>query len=111
MQITEKTEGRVNVVSLAGRLDGSTAEEVENKLATFVAAKETQLVLNLAKLEYISSAGLRVLLGTQKKAAKQQGEMRLAGVNASVKDVLDIAGFTQFFKLFDTEEEAVKSFS
>jgi anti-sigma B factor antagonist len=111
MQISEKTEGKVNIVCLAGRLDGATAEEVEKKLVTLASSREPRLVLNLKELEYISSAGLRVLLGTQKKATKQQGEMRLACLNPSVKDVLDIAGFTQFFKLFATEEDAVKSFA
>ena len=110
MEISEKTEGTVNVVYLSGRLDAYAANDVEQKLDSLTAAKQVRLLLNLEELEYISSSGLRVLLSTLKKATKQQGEVRLACLHTSVKDVLDIAGFTQFFKIYDKEEDAINSF-
>ncbi|MFC1981247.1 STAS domain-containing protein [Chloroflexota bacterium] len=110
MEISEKTEGAVNVVSLSGRMDTYTANDVEQKLDSLAAVKQVHLVINLRELEYISSVGLRVLLATLKKATKQKGEVRLACLNPSVKDVLDIAGFTQFFKIYDKEEDAINSF-
>ena len=110
MEISEKTEGTVKVVSLSGRLDAYAANDVEQKLDSLAAIKQVHLVLNLRQLEYMSSSGLRVLLTTLRKATKQQGEIRLACLNPSVKDVLDIAGFTQFFKIYDKEEDAISSF-
>jgi anti-sigma B factor antagonist len=110
MEISEKTEGTVKVVSLSGRLDAYGVNDVEKKLDSLASIKQVHLVLNLKALEYISSSGLRIMLATLKKTAKNKGEVRLAGLNPAVKDVFDIAGFTQFFKIYDKEEEAVNSF-
>ncbi len=110
MEISERSEGTVKVVSLAGRLDAYAANDVEKKLDSLSSIKQLHLVLNLQELEYISSSGLRVILSTLKKTTKQKGEVRLACMNTSVKDVFDIAGFTQFFKVYEKEEEAINSF-
>ena len=110
MEFSEKTEGTVAVIYLCGRLDAYAANDVEQKLNSLTAAKQVHLVLNLKKLEYLSSSGLRVLLATLKRATKHQGDIRLACVQPSVKDVFDIAGFTQFFKMYDEEEDAINSY-
>jgi anti-sigma B factor antagonist len=110
MGISEKIEGTVKVISLSGRLDAYAVNDVEKKLDSLASVKQIHLVLNLRELEYISSSGLRVMLATLKKAAKHQGGVRLACLNPSVKDVFDIAGFTQFFKIYDKEEDAINSF-
>ena len=109
MEISKKTEGTGNVVYLSGRMDAYAANDVEQKLESLATVKHANLVLNLRELEYISSSGLRVLLATLKKATKQQGDVRLACLNPSVKDVFDIAGFTQLFKIYDKEEDAINS--
>jgi len=110
VDISEKRIGDVNVISLSGRLDAYSANEVEKKLDTLINAGQVQLVINLEKLEYISSSGLRVFLAALKKAKKQQGDMKLACMKPYIKEVFDIAGFTQLFNMFDTEEAAVNSF-
>lgn len=110
MEISEKTEGTVNVLYLTGRLDAYAANEVEQRLNPLTATKQVHLVLNLKELEYMSSSGLRVLLAALKRATKHQGDIRLACLRPSVRDVLDIAGFTQFFKVFEEEQDAVNSF-
>ena len=68
------------------------------------------LVVDLSCLEYISSSGLKVSLAGIKKARKEQGDIRLACLQPYVKEVFDIAGFTQLFQMFDKEEDAVDSF-
>ena len=83
---------------------------VEQKLKSLTAANQACLVLNLKELEYISSSGLRVLLAALKRATKRQGDVRLACLQPSVKDVFNIAGFTQLFKIYDEEEDAISSF-
>ncbi len=110
MEISEKTIGRANVVYLTGRLDAHAANDVEQKLNSLTAANQACLVLNLKELEYISSSGLRVILAALKRATKRQGDVRLACLQPSVKDVFDIAGFTQLFKIYDVEEDAISSF-
>lgn len=110
MDISEKRIGDVNVISLSGRLDAYSADEVEKKLDSLIDAAQVRLVISLEKLEYISSSGLRVFLAALKKVKKQQGDIKLACLKPYIKEVFDIAGFTQLFNMFDTEEAAVNSF-
>jgi anti-sigma B factor antagonist len=111
MEISQRTAGDVSVVSLFGRLDANSANDVERKLNSLIDAAQTELVMNLDKLEYISSSGLRVLLAGLKKVRKQQGDIRLACLKPYIREVFDIAGFTQLFKIFGGEEDAVNSFA
>ena len=111
MDIIEKKQGNVNVISLSGRLDAYCANEVEKKLDSLIEAGQSRLVVDLDKLEYISSSGLRVFLAALKKARKQQGDIKLACLKPFIKEVFDIAGFSQLFNIFDTEEAAVSDFN
>ena len=110
MDISEKGIGDVNVISLSGRIDAYSANDVETKLDTLINAGQVRLVINLEELEYISSSGLRVFLAALKEAKKQQGDLKLACMKPYIKEVFDIAGFTELFNMFDTEEAAVNSF-
>lgn len=91
MTIETKTEGGKVTLSLAGRLDTTTASELE-KAVDGVLDNATDLVFDMTGLEYISSAGLRVILKAQ-KAMNTKGSMKLTGVNDSVMEVFDITGF------------------
>ncbi len=87
-----KTENQAELVlSLEGRLDTSTAPTLEAELKKSIEGK-TALVFDLANLEYISSAGLRVLLSAQ-KVMSRQGNMIVKNVNEAVMDVFEITGF------------------
>ncbi len=84
-------------VDLSGRLDTSTAPELENTLkANFDGL--TALVLDFANLEYISSAGLRVLLAAQ-KVMNKQGEMVICNVNDTIMEVFEITGFSDILSI------------
>lgn len=97
MEIIKNLNGdQLNIV-LEGRLDTSTAPELEAELkASLDGIKE--LVLDFAKLEYISSAGLRVILSAQKTMSKQ-GEMKLVSVNEEVMEVFEITGFVDILTI------------
>jgi anti-sigma B factor antagonist len=111
MEIVEKKLESVNVLSLSGRLDAYYATELEKKLDSLIEAGQPRLVVDLEKLEYISSSGLRVFLATLKKTRKQQGDIKLACMQPFIKEVFDIAGFSQLFNIFDTQEAAVSGFT
>ena len=111
MDIVEKKLGSVNVLSLSGRLDAYCATELEKKLDLLIEAGQHRLVVDLEKLEYISSSGLRVFLAALKKTRKQQGDINLACMKPFIKEVFDIAGFSQLFNIFDTQEAAVAGFT
>ena len=91
LNITKKIENEKAVFTLEGRLDTVTAPELENELKSSLDGV-TELVMDFEKLEYISSAGLRVLLSTQKLMAKQ-GEMKLVHVNETIMEIFEVTGF------------------
>ncbi|MGD0780309.1 MAG: STAS domain-containing protein [Dehalococcoidales bacterium] len=111
MEIRENKSGNVDIVYLVGRLDAYAANDVEKKINAATEKTPACLVVGMERLEYISSSGLRVLLAALKKVRKQQGDIRLTGLQPYVKEVFDISGFTQLFKMFEKEDDAIKSFS
>ena len=84
-------------VTLAGRLDTITAPELEKELKASLEGV-TGLTIDMAALDYISSAGLRVLLSTQKHMAKQ-GEMTVRNVGETVRDIFEVTGFTDILTI------------
>ena len=91
LKIEKKNEGTKDTVMLSGRLDTTTAPELEAALDE-VLENTKELIFNLENLEYISSAGLRVILKAQ-KSMNTKGSMKLTGVNDSIMEVFDITGF------------------
>lgn len=91
MTITKKQNADTLTVSVSGRLDTVTAPELEKELAASL-AETKELILDFEELAYISSAGLRVILGAQKTMNKQ-GSMKLIHVNENIMEVFDITGF------------------
>ena len=97
MTIDKNLSGSALTISLTGRLDTATAPQLESELKRSVAGV-TELCFDFAGLEYISSAGLRVLLSAQ-KAMNKQGSMVVRNVNPIVRDVFDITGFSDFLTI------------
>ena len=91
MKITNNKDGNTLTVLIEGRLDTSTAPELESNLRDSLDGVAA-LNLDLEKLEYISSAGLRVLLAAQ-KIMNKQGEMKILHVSEAVRDIFEITGF------------------
>lgn len=91
MNITKKSENGTLTISVEGRLDTTTAPELE-AVVDDTLSDVKDLVLDFAALEYISSAGLRVILKAQ-KIMNKQGSMKLINVNDSIMEVFDITGF------------------
>ena len=97
MNIEKKLEGTVLTIALEGRLDTTTSPDLEETLAASLGGV-TALVFDFTKLDYLSSAGLRVLLSAQKRM-NRQGSMKLVHVNDAVKEVFDITGFADFLTI------------
>ena len=97
LEISKKTENSVLEVALKGRLDTSTSPELEQFLKDNLTGV-TELVIDLSDLEYISSAGLRVLLSAHKTMAKQ-GSMKLLHANEVVMEVFEVTGFVDILNI------------
>ena len=91
MTIEKKVNGESVTLIVSGRLDTQTAPELEAELDSVLAGLK-ELTFDMTNLEYVSSAGLRVILKAQ-KAMNAQGSMKLTGVNDSIMEVFDITGF------------------
>jgi len=91
MKITKNQNGNTLTVALEGRLDTSTAPELESALKDSL-GNVTELTIDMAALDYLSSAGLRVLLGAQKTMNKQ-GSMKVANVNDTIMEIFEVTGF------------------
>ena len=91
MTIEKKINGEAVTLIVSGRLDTQTAPELENELDSVLSGLK-ELTFDFTNLEYVSSAGLRVILKAQ-KAMNTQGSMKLTGVNDSIMEVFDITGF------------------
>ncbi len=94
--IKNQTENSIEL-SIIGRLDTSTAPQLDNEIQNGLEGI-TQLVFNFEKLEYVSSAGLRVLLSAQKTMNKQ-GTMIIRNVNEDIQEVFDITGFSDILTI------------
>ena len=99
LKIEKKNEKEAIVFQMEGRLDTVTAPELEEELQK-VLPEAKELVLDLEKLDYISSAGLRVFLSAQKIMMKQ-GSMKVTHVNEMIKEIFEVTGFAD---LLDIEE-------
>ena len=91
MNITKTKNGSNLTVALEGRLDTSTAPELESVFKNSLEGV-TELTIDMAALDYLSSAGLRVLLGAQKTMNKQ-GSMKVANVNDTIMEIFEVTGF------------------
>ena len=97
MDISKKQEGTVLEIALQGRLDTMTAPELEAELSKSLKDADS-LVLDFSKLEYISSAGLRVLLSAH-KAMSNKGGMKVTNVNEIVREVFEVTGFADILTI------------
>jgi len=97
MTITKKQENNALTLALEGRLDTVTAPELEAEIKKSLEAINT-LTLDFSKLEYISSAGLRVLLSAH-KAMSSKGGMKITNANEIVREVFDVTGFSDILNI------------
>ncbi len=110
MDITTRSHDDVTLVAFAGNLDSNTAPQAQQALDGILAGGGRKLVVDFTALDYISSAGLRVLLGTAKRLRGAGGALHLFGLNETVREVFDISGFSTILAVSRTEAEALTGF-
>ena len=102
MDIRKIADGSALTVFLGGRIDAVTALELDKNLSASLNGI-TDLTLDLTDLEYISSAGLRTLLKTQKRMDRQ-GSMKICNIRENVREVLDMTGFANFLTIAEDKK-------
>ena len=107
MEIAKTLKGGVTVLHLSGRVDTSAVPTLDQAIKDVLAGGARRLLLDLRGVVYISSGGLRILLGTAKKLAGEDGRFGLYGLQTEVYKIFKLAGFTSIFSLFPSEEDAL----
>jgi len=109
MEIIEERIGNALVVRPSGRLDGSTAADFERTLLARLDTSPRQLVLDLAELEYVSSAGLRAILVAAKRGRTTGCNVAVCRARPHIREVFEVSGFGSVVSLHDTVQEALDS--
>jgi anti-sigma B factor antagonist len=112
MEIAERTVGDVTVLDLKGKMTlGEGDELLKDKINSLLAASKKKLLLNLEGVPYIDSAGLGEIVRTFTTVSRSGGSLKLLNLTKRIEDLLAITKLLTVFETFDTEADAIKSFS
>lgn len=111
MEVTTKQFKHCDLVEIDGRIDSATAPELNSALEAILNDNRFKVVVDLSKVEFMSSAGFRVLISAQKNCKRyNRGEIVFAAIPANIYSALDLAGFNALFRSFDDVTSAVGAF-
>jgi anti-sigma B factor antagonist len=111
METTEKDYKRYTILRVSGRIDAETAPSLEKQINKVIAKGQYRVVVDLKSVDYISSAGLRVLVSALKKTRRyNRGDVRLSGLSTRIKEAIQLVGFDKLFQIFGDAEDAAGSF-
>jgi len=110
MNIASRDEGGITIVGFEGKLDTGTSPDAESHLKQVLDDGAQKVLVDFGKLDFISSAGLRVLLATAKRLETGGGQLRICGLNEVVYEIFEISGFSTILSVFDSEQDALAGF-
>ena len=110
MEIVTKKENGIFIVMLKGRLDSQTKNKYEKEILPLIGKKEKDIIIDLSELDYISSAGLRMLLVSAKSVKKASGKIVIHSMKDFIREIFDISGFSRLFDIVDNREKALEEF-
>jgi len=111
MEIIEENQGGINIYKLNGRLDSNTSLGFENKIIQAIDDGSKSMILDFKNLDYISSAGLRVILKATKALKRENGNIILCDMQDYVKEVFEISGFDSLMPIVGSMGDALDAFS
>jgi len=107
MDLREESDGGVTIVEVTGRIDSTSAPALQERLNSVMAAPQARVLLDLGKLDYISSAGFRILLLAAKRADAAGSRFVLCGVSGKVRQLFDLGGFLDLFTIVGSRDEGI----
>ena len=107
MEATVEEKGDVVVIRVKGRLDAASSPQLEKKILSIIEAGHFKLMLNMAEVDYLSSAGMRLMLSVSKKLKHLEGKVVACSLNDDVVEVIKMAGFQQVLEIYPSEEEGL----
>ena len=107
MEATVEEKGDVVVIRVKGRLDAASSPQLEKKINSIIDTGHFKLLLNMADVDYLSSAGMRLMLSVSKKLKQLEGKVIACSLNDDVVEVIKMAGFQQVLEIYPSEEEGL----
>lgn len=107
MDISEEADGQITIVIPRGRLDGTANTSLAECLQTLASKPEPRLLIDLAGVSFMASAGLRVIMTALKTVNAAGGMLVICSVQKPVREVFDVTGFTGLFQVFDERKTAL----
>jgi len=111
MEITQKEENGIVSIVIKGRLDADSSPEAEKVVKEALEGQTNRVLFNLSALEYLSSAGLRVLLSAAKEMRRREGKIVLCCLNEFVKEIFEVSGFQSLIPITDSVESGIEVLS
>lgn len=109
MEVIQKQQDGVVILGLKGRLDSNTSDDFEKQLLGLIQAGQTKFILDFKDLEYISSAGLRVLLKAAKELKRSNGRLTFCHLKDYIREIFELSGFVSFFPIYSSLEESLSA--
>jgi len=110
VELETTTINVVTVVEMEGNLDTNTSVDAQEHINALIDDGAMKLLVDFAKVDFVSSAGLRVLLATAKRLGGSGGSLRICGLNEAVNEVFEISGFSTILDVFPTRDDALTGF-
>ena len=110
MEVVEKKQDGICILTLQGRLDANTADEFRAKILQIIDDGTHNIVLDCEGLDYISSAGLRIVLEATKKVKQSQGKIVLCSLQPYIQEIFEVSKFDAFLSLTSGLDDALKEF-
>lgn len=110
VEISTESFKRADLITVSGRIDSSNASELDSALSGLTENGRHNIVLDLSGIEYMSSAGLRAIVGSYRECRTHGGDVRIANPSDRAREVFDLAGLTAIFSIYDDSTSAVGSF-
>ncbi len=108
MEAVVEEKGDVIVVRIQGRLDAASSPQLEKQVNSIIDTGHFKIILNFEQVDYLSSAGMRLMLGVSKRLNKLEGKVIACNLNEEVMEVIKMAGFNQVLEMYPSEEESFK---
>ena len=110
MEIIEEIEGGIKIFRIKGRLDSNTSQGLEDKLFQAISDGLKKIILDFKNLDYISSAGLRLVIKANNALRCEDGRLKLCSMHKYIREIFKTTGIDDFVPILDTMEKALKAF-
>jgi anti-sigma B factor antagonist len=107
MELSEEVAEGVTIIAVVGRLDGAATRQFDARLTELIDGGSTRLLIDMSRLNYIGSLGLRALFVASRRAVEEQGRFALHSLTAPIHHVMELGGFVGVFEQYVSREEAL----